>query len=123
MNNLYTFDATSSQTLFGTPNSPTPREDLFIIGQRPDCSQFLVLSFQDYPGLDAVAGVPEGFDFTYCQEWGLTINEQVVQRVWADIRSKAYGSIPQQLDKIFHDGMDAWKTQIQAVKDRYPKLV
>ena len=123
MNNLYTFDAENSQTLFGTPQEPIQRDGLFIIGQKPDCSQFLVLSFQAYEGLDAVETVPEGFDFTYCQEWGLTINEGVVQRVWADIRSKAYGSIASQLDTLFHDGIDGWKAQVQAVKNKYPKLV
>jgi hypothetical protein len=27
----------------------------------------------------------------------------------------------EQLDKIFHDGIDEWKKEIQAVKDKYPK--
>jgi hypothetical protein len=123
MNNLYTFNAENSQTLFGTPEEPIQRNDLFIIGQKPDCSQFLVLSFQSYEGLNATQTIPEGFDFTYCQEWGLTINEDIVQRVWADIRSKAYGSIANQLDTLFHDGIDVWKSNIQTVKNKYPKLI
>jgi uncharacterized protein (DUF736 family) len=32
-----------------------------------------------------------------------------------------YRSIGQQLDEIFHEGIDAWKTRIQAVKNKYPK--
>ena len=36
-------------------------------------------------------------------------------------RVVAYPSIPDQLDTIFHDGLDAWKATIQAVKDKYPK--
>lgn len=36
-------------------------------------------------------------------------------------RVVAYPSIADQLDKIFHEGIDAWKAQIQAVKDAYPK--
>ena len=96
---------------------------MFIIGQKPNCSQFLVLSFQSYEGLNATQTIPEGFDFTYCQEWGLTINEDIVQRVWADIRSKAYGSIANQLDTLFHDGIDVWKSNIQTVKNKYPKLI
>ena len=32
-----------------------------------------------------------------------------------------YRSIGQQLDEIFHEGIDAWKTRIQAVKTKYPK--
>ena len=122
MNNLYTFNATDSQKLFGTPMEPIQRDGLFVIAQKPDCSQFLVLSFSAYPGLTAATTIPEGFDFTYCQQWGLTINEEVVQRVWADIRANAYGSIASQLDTLFHDGIDGWKAQIQTVKAKYPKI-
>jgi hypothetical protein len=122
MNKLYVFDANNSQTLFGTPDNPIERPNLFLVGQKPDCSQFLVLSFEAYPGLTATATIPEGFDFTYCQAWGLTINEEVVQRVWADIRAKAYGDISEQLDTIFHKGIDGWKAKVQAVKAKYPKI-
>jgi len=40
---------------------------------------------------------------------------------YANKRSAAYPSIEDQLDKIFHDGLDAWKAEIQAVKDAHPK--
>jgi hypothetical protein len=36
-------------------------------------------------------------------------------------RQAAYPSYADQFDTIFHDGIDAWKAQIQAVKDRFPK--
>jgi hypothetical protein len=36
-------------------------------------------------------------------------------------RSAEYPSYADQFDTIFHDGLDAWKAQIQAVKDKYPK--
>ena len=36
-------------------------------------------------------------------------------------RASAYPSIPDQLDQIFHEGLDAWKATIQSVKDTYPK--
>lgn len=36
-------------------------------------------------------------------------------------RIKEYPSIADQLDKIFHEGIDGWKETIQAVKDKYPK--
>jgi hypothetical protein len=36
-------------------------------------------------------------------------------------RAKEYPSYADQLDKIFHDGIDEWKETIQAVKDKYPK--
>jgi hypothetical protein len=36
-------------------------------------------------------------------------------------RAKEYPSYADQLDKIFHDGIDEWKETIQAIKDKYPK--
>ena len=36
-------------------------------------------------------------------------------------RRAEYPSIGEQLDKIYHSGIDAWKTDIKAIKDKYPK--
>jgi hypothetical protein len=36
-------------------------------------------------------------------------------------RLNEYPSLADQLDKIFHDGVDAWKAEIQAIKNKYPK--
>jgi len=36
-------------------------------------------------------------------------------------RVAAYPSIPDQLDQIYHEGIDAWKATIAAVKQEYPK--
>jgi rhodanese-related sulfurtransferase len=36
-------------------------------------------------------------------------------------RAAEYPPITDQLDLLYHGGMDAWKTAIQAVKDKYPK--
>ncbi len=36
-------------------------------------------------------------------------------------RAAEYPSIADQLDLLYHGGMDAWKSAIQAVKDKYPK--
>lgn len=36
-------------------------------------------------------------------------------------RAAEYPSYADQLDTIFHEGLDAWKAQIQAVKNKYPK--
>ena len=38
-----------------------------------------------------------------------------------DNRRKEYPSIVDQLDDIYHNGVDGWKTTIKAVKDKYPK--
>jgi len=36
-------------------------------------------------------------------------------------RQMAYPSIAEQLDDLYHNGIDGWKTTIKAVKDKYPK--
>jgi len=36
-------------------------------------------------------------------------------------RSKEFPSVVDQLDDIYHNGIDAWKATIKATKDKYPK--
>jgi len=36
-------------------------------------------------------------------------------------RAEAYPSIADQLDDLYHNGIDGWKKTITAVKDKYPK--
>ena len=36
-------------------------------------------------------------------------------------RVSEYPKIEEQLDKIYHSGIDAWKADIKAIKDKYPK--
>ena len=56
----------------------------------------------------------------------VTLNEALVN-AWVDPdtykynRVAAYPSIAEQLDEIYHNGIDAWKVKIKAVKDANPK--
>lgn len=36
-------------------------------------------------------------------------------------RVKAYPTLEDQMDILFHQGYDGWKAAIQAIKDQYPK--
>ena len=36
-------------------------------------------------------------------------------------RKSEYGTWEFQLDEIYHQGIDAWKTRIQSIKEKYPK--
>jgi hypothetical protein len=40
---------------------------------------------------------------------------------YKELRAAEYPSIVDQLDKIYHTGIDGWKTDIKVVKDKYPK--
>jgi hypothetical protein len=56
----------------------------------------------------------------------VTYNEATVQayldaNAYKGLRAKEYPSIPDQLDTLYHSGLDAWKAQIKTVKDKYPK--
>ena len=40
---------------------------------------------------------------------------------YKELRAAEYPSVVDQLDKIYHTGIDGWKTDIKVVKDKYPK--
>ena len=52
-----------------------------IIAQTPNCDAFLLLSNTTYDELELLDTAPSGFDFTYCQEWGLEVNDAKIDRV------------------------------------------
>ena len=40
---------------------------------------------------------------------------------YVDARISEYPPLQEQLDKIYHSGVNAWKADIKAIKDKYPK--
>ena len=124
---LYKILAANYETYFGTTDNPIDRSYITIIAQTPSCDAFLFLCKDEQDaqtGLSLLSTVPDGFDFTYCQEWGLTINDAVVDKVIIDLRKKNYGTIEDQLDMQYWDIVNStnnWKTAIDTVKTNYPK--
>jgi len=118
---LYKLESSNFEAFFGTPEEPIKR-DVTIIAQTPSNDAFLLLSKDAQDGLALKDSVPDGFDFTYCQEWGLTVDDDVIDRVIIDLRKKAYPSWQDQLDDIYHNGVDGWKDTIKTTKDKYPKV-
>ena len=51
---------------------------------------------------------------------GAATTAEALQTV-QDNRRKEYPSVADQLDKIYHDGINEWKKVIKATKDKYPK--
>jgi hypothetical protein len=49
------------------------------------------------------------------------IDAEIARTAYIGKRQAEYPSFAEQFDKIFHEGIDAWKAEIQAVKDKYPK--
>ena len=56
----------------------------------------------------------------------VSINKTDIEADWAkeeyqSKRAAEYPSVVDQLDLIYHSGIDAWKTKIKETKDKYPK--
>ena len=118
---LYKLEASNWETFFGTREEPIER-DVRTIAQTPSNDAFLLLAKDTFDELELLSSVPTGFDFTYCQEWGLTVDADVIDRVIIDLRKKAYPSWQDQLDYIYHKGVDGWKADIiTPIKEKYPK--
>ena len=77
-----------------------------------------------YPQVVSVSESAGAFD---AQGNQVTIDMDAVN-AWVDPeqykydRASAYPSMADQLDTIYHSGIDAWKAQIAAIKTEYPKL-
>ena len=78
-----------------------------------------------------LAIIPMAFDNTDYQQFvediytnGLGIVEgadYVGVTTYTEARAAEYPPIVDQLDKIYHSGVDAWKADIKVIKDKYPK--
>jgi hypothetical protein len=49
------------------------------------------------------------------------VQAYIAANAYKQQRAQAYPSMADQLDTIYHEGIDAWKAQIAAVKQEYPK--
>ena len=49
------------------------------------------------------------------------VNAWVDPNAYKQKRLAEYPTWNEQLDNIYHNGIDAWKADIKAIKDKYPK--
>ena len=50
------------------------------------------------------------------------VEELIQKEAYKDLRAREYPAIADQLDYIYHNGVDAWKEDmIDPVKNKYPK--
>jgi len=73
-----------------------------------------VVTVDDTAGAFDAQGNQVSIDLTLVNAW--VDPDQYKQQ-----RAQAYPSMADQLDTIYHEGIDAWKAQIAAVKQEYPK--
>lgn len=84
---------------------------------------------------DVVVEQPAGEAATI-KTWNLSIDEPTVEQLNSfetagnteealqkvlNNRAAEYPSVKDQLDKIYHEGIDEWKKLIKVTKDKYPK--
>ena len=50
-----------------------------------------------------------------------TLNAEYAALEYSRNRAAEYPSVVNQLDLIYHSGIDAWKAKIKETKDKYPK--
>ena len=50
-----------------------------------------------------------------------TLNTEAAAVKYKTDRANEYPSVGDQLDDIYHNGIDGWKATIKATKDKYPK--
>ena len=93
---LYKLEASNFDSFFETSKEigkpdyikgqyPTEK-NLVRVAQTPNCDAFLYLSNTTYDELELLDTAPtEGFIFTYCQEWGLEVNDAKIDRVIEDL--------------------------------------
>ena len=78
----------------------------------------------------------DGDGVVYIHEWNLDIAQPTAEQIASyetagntaealqtvlNNRANDYPSMADQLDDIYHNGIDAWKATIKTTKDKYPK--
>lgn len=78
--------------------------------------------YATYPSVVTIRGDKafdaDGNPVTYDEA---TVQAYIDANAYKEKRAKAYPSIADQLDILYHSGFDAWKSAIQAVKEEFPK--
>ena len=64
---------------------------------------------------------PISLDMTAVANKAAELKTAYDQLAYQRKRKTEYPSIEDQLDKIYHGGIDGWKVDIKAIKDKYPK--
>tara|TARA_A100001037_G_scaffold306787_1_gene355509 strand:- start:8761 stop:9000 length:240 start_codon:yes stop_codon:yes gene_type:complete len=75
--------------------------------------------FRHITGLGNVQFTPE--EEAEADAQALAVAEYRRLNEYKDKRQLAYPSYADQLDTIYHQGLDAWKAEIKTIKDKYPK--
>ena len=73
-----------------------------------------VVSIDDTAGAMDADGNNVEIDMALVDAW-------VDPNAYKQQRAEEYAPLAEQLDNIYHNGIDAWKATIKVTKDKYPK--
>ena len=80
-----------------------------------------VVSINDVTGAFDKDGNKVTLDDTKVAEARKAIDDAFDATQYQRDRAAEYPTWQDQLDKIYHSGIDAWKADIKVIKDKYPK--
>ena len=80
-----------------------------------------VVSIDDGKGAFDKDGNPVTLDNNKVVAARKSIDDDFAATKYQRDRAAEYPTWQDQLDKIYHSGVDAWKADIKAIKDKYPK--
>ena len=81
----------------------------------------IVVSIDDSAGAFDKDGNKVNLDNAKVAAARKTIDDAFAATKYQRDRAAEYPTWQDQLDKIYHSGIDAWKVDIKAIKDKYPK--
>ncbi len=87
-----------------------------ILRAYPEC-----VSVDDGVGATKAGGVKIELDQSKIDAARTAINNELAATKYQRDRAAEYPSVVDQLDLIYHSGIDAWKAKIKETKDKYPK--
>jgi len=80
-----------------------------------------VVSIDDSKGAFDKDGKAVNLDQSKIDSARTEINNELAATKYQRDRAEEYPSVVDQLDLIYHSGIDAWKAKIKETKDKYPK--
>ena len=105
-----------------TVNSNFETEE-FVINQCSEYKENFNYTYNNTSASDneAYAEAIEGSEIAIDADLIARMNAEIVSNQYQQARRDAYPPLEEQLDNIFHNGVEAWKADIQAIKDAHPK--
>ena len=87
---------------------------------------------EDILHVESKISIPKDPDNRHYQEFlqdvkkqglGIVEGPDITTKSYAELRKEEYPPLEDQLDKIYHSTLTAWKAEIKVIKDKYPKTI